>query len=144
MTRRMALMAQAESGGLDTSPIIEYYNKGLNSSGAIKDVTGCCVTALYTYPEKSVIQTCVTTGGWGDSGGTMIIYKDGNRVDFWGTNKQDNYERKCINEGSNGLRISLNMSRLDDAYFYLKETGQILFAGKNSIYYGHKNISEIT
>lgn len=143
MTRRRALMAQVESGEIDTSPIIEYYNKGLISGGATKDVIGCCVTALYTYPEKSVMQTCVTTGGFGNADRVMIIYKDGNQVDYWGTNSQDNYERACINPNSNGLRISLNMSRLDDAYLYLKETGQILFAGRNSIYYGHRNINEL-
>lgn len=143
MTRRRALLARVESGGLDTSPIIEYYDKGLIGSGATQDVIGCCVTALYTYPEKSVMQTSVTTGGWGTAAGVMIVYKDGNKVDYWGTNTQDNYERACINPNSNGLRISLKMSRLDDAYLYIKDTGQILFAGRNSIYYGHRNINEL-
>ena len=140
---RRKLMAKMQSGEIDTSPIIEYYNKGLATWGGFNDAPGCCVTALYTYPKKSVTQTCVTTGGWGTVNGVMIVYKDGDCVDYWGTNSQDNYERACINSNSNGLRISLNMSRLDDAYLYIKDTGQILFAGRNSIYYGHRNINEL-
>lgn len=143
MTRRRALMAQVESGEIDTSPIIEYYNKGLKKNGTVQDVEGCCVTAMYEYPAKTFTQTYVCTGGWGNSAGLLIIYQDGTQIDWWGTSNQDNYERNCIDANSNGLKLSLQMNRLDDAYMYLKETGQILFAGRNSIYYGHRNINEL-
>ena len=129
----------------DNSPIIERYNAGLKSNGTYGTVEGCCVTALYEYPAQSFEQTYVASGGWGGANGIMIIYKDGSQVDWWASPNlnQNPQERTCIDANSNGLRVSLKMNELDNCYFYLKETGQILFAGKNSVYYGHRNISEL-
>ena len=139
---RRKLMAKMQTGEIDTSPIIEYYDKGL-ANGGLNDVPGCCTTVMYEYPAQTFMQTYVGTGGWGANQGLLLIFENGTQIDWWGTSSQDNYERQCIDANSNGLKISLQMNRLDDAYMYLKETGQILFAGRNSIYYGHRNINEL-
>lgn len=40
------------------------------------------------------------------------------------------------------IAASVDMDFLDDSYMYVKETGQVLFAGKYTPYYGMTNISE--
>lgn len=104
---------------------------------------GYCVTKIYSFPAQTYIQTIVTTGSAARSIGYMRLFRDGGYLDYWGLNQMDNYERNCINVTANGLAMTMAMNRLSDSYAYLKETGQILFAGKNSIYYGHENISEL-
>ena len=65
------------------------------------------------------------------------IFKDGDYVDYWSpTNIK-------LNANSNGIGVTISNSRIDDAYMYINDSGQILFAGKNTIYYGHRNINEI-
>lgn len=105
--------------------------------------TGFCVSSLYEYPAQTSFQTIVATGLTAGTDGVMRTYIDGVYKDYWGTQITDDWERTCVNSYTNGLRVTLQMDRLDDCYLYLKETGQILFAGKNSIYYGHRNISEL-
>ena len=132
---------------IDTSPKIYQYNAGIptNNRQGTTPLIGCCVTELYSYQlfASGSNRTLVTTGGWGTNQGIMTLWKDGVYKDYWGTSSADNYERAVIIPDTNGLKISLNMSRLNDAYALIKETGEILFAGKNSIYYGHRNISEL-
>jgi len=132
---------------LDTSPKIFQYDTGIPASNprGTHPVSGCCVTELYSYQlfTTGAYRTLVTTGGWGNVQGILTLWKDAVYVDYWGTNSADNYERAVIMPNTNGLRISLNMSRLDDAYALIKETGEILFAGKNSIYYGYTNINDM-
>ena len=67
---------------------------------------------------------------------TMYIWIIGH----WGETQSP---KECINIGSDAIEITLSMFRLDESYAYIVETGQILFAGKNTPYYGHRNISEL-
>lgn len=63
-------------------------------------------------------------------------------MDYW-TLGVTQSPRKFINIGSDAIAITLSMFRLDESYAYIVETGQILFAGNNTPYYGHRNISEL-
>lgn len=142
MQRRRELMGMRN--GLDTSPIIDAYNAGMGpGNNPYVEVADRCVTVLYEYPAQSDTQTIVATGLGTGNFNVMRVYINGVYKDYWVTGTQDNYERKCVNANTNGLRVTLVTDRLLDCYVYLKETGQILFAGKNSIYYGHRNISEL-
>lgn len=42
-----------------------------------------------------------------------------------------------------GITFSIQETEIYNSYAYIVETGQILFAGKNTPYYGHRNISEL-
>lgn len=65
-------------------------------------------------------------------------------MDYWGWNsRNDEVTRNVININSDAIRFDIYIPMIDRCYAYLVETGQILFAGKNSIYYGHCNISEL-
>ena len=128
------------------SPIIEAYHCYLPANNKYDEPYSTewnwenkCVTALYEFPAQSFIQTMVTYGLNYDAYGVLRCYKNGVAFDWWGQST----ERTCIPIGTNGIRATALIDQLDECYFYLKETGQILFAGKNSIYHGHKNISEL-
>ena len=41
------------------------------------------------------------------------------------------------------ISFSIEVSEIENSYAYLVETGQIIFAGKNTPYYGYTNISEM-
>lgn len=41
------------------------------------------------------------------------------------------------------IRFSIQLSKIDDAFMYVYQTGQILFAGKNTPYYGYTNINDM-
>ena len=69
----------------------------------------------------------------------ICIYKDGSYIDYWSVSNT----RAVINANSNGLAISITVGHVDDAYLYFQETGDIIFAGKNTPYYGYLNINDI-
>ena len=139
--RRRLLMQQS---GLDTSPVILAYNAIYNANGYINQVDGAgyCVTDLYYYPTLTATGTI---GYFGTDSKTCVVYKNNGttKVDYWAL-QENQSPRKCINTGSDAIKFTLKMSDLDDCYAYLQDTGQIFFAGKNSIYYGHRNISELS
>ena len=123
---------------LDTSPIIALYNKGISVRNDV-DKEDFCITQRYYYPPSDVVQTLAY---YGTDGAQCRVYKNDVYMDYW-TLAPAQSPRKFINIGSEAIAITLNMFKLDESYAYIVETGQILFAGKNSIYYGHRNISEL-
>lgn len=127
---------------LDTSPIIREYNTKYNPrnlSPVYED--GCCTTVVYQYPILTVTATIAFNG---INGLNMIVLKNSatDYLDYWRLVNTDS-PRRCMNAGSDGAMFTLDMSKLDDCYAYLVETGQIFFAGKNSIYYGYTNINDM-
>lgn len=99
-----------------------------------------CVTDIYAYTAFSEKQTLILFGGTGN----VILYQNGTYKDYWSfTAETAEYRWNVINENTNGVSCSLKISLLDDAYAIMEYSGEILFAGKNSIYYGHRNISEL-
>lgn len=66
------------------------------------------------------------------------IFRDGQYLDYWGLSAPR------LNANSNGVAVTLKESEIDDAYLYVRDSGEIIFAGKNTIYYGHRNISELS
>lgn len=146
MQRRRKLMGmQSAVQALDTSPRIAAYDKAFPSGkGSLVDRTDSCVTEIYDYPEQSYIQTIAMYGRDDNFSSTFLrVYRDGDYKDYWGEPRSSEITRNCINKSTNGIAFTLQTSKLNDCYAYFVETGQIFFAGKNSIYYGHRNISEL-
>ena len=126
---------------LDTSPIILEYGKRYKTRGDIVEETDSCITIAYDYEAVRNDDRYLTHYGLRP---TMIDYENGVYKDYW------NYDSKNAELLSVPLILTANQiaftiyeSMLDDCYAYQSYTGKIFFAGKNSIYYGHKNISEL-
>lgn len=135
--RRLLMMPH----GLDTSPVFETYGYKMPAGNTpYEEDENFAITILYHYPPVDFKQTLVTS----KVGGTIRVY-NGNKayMDYWNWYVTEGYQRNVINANSEYLRFAVLINESNDSYAYLKETGQILFAGKNSIYYGHRNISEL-
>lgn len=99
------------------------------------------ISVKYIFPAQSFTQTMVQYGH--DT--ILILYTDDVYKDWWGMQNglYSEVERTIIDVGTNQVSTSVYLPMIDDAYFYLKETGQILYAGKNSPYYGYTNINDM-
>lgn len=134
--RRRVLMAQRKN----TSPKIAAYGYRFPSGNKapVADESRC-ITEKYRYASSESKQTLVTCGVTS----TIHVFNDTKYMDYWSWSPGDGYKRKVINIGSTQVACTLVLDQLDEAYAYLEETGQILFAGKNSRYYGYENINEM-
>lgn len=133
-----------QKSGLDTSPIIAQYGvKNPSGNPATKPYivdNSYCVTEIYAYTAYAERQTLRLFGG----NGNIILYQDGVYKDYWNFNgESEEHKWGVINANTNGISCSLKISLIDDSYAIMEKSGEILFAGKNSIYYGHRNISEL-
>lgn len=52
-------------------------------------------------------------------------------------------QKKQINAGANEISCSIYLPLIDTTYAYIKESGDILFAGKRTPYYGYTNINDM-
>lgn len=129
---------------IDTSPrILQYgvrYGNGNPATKPLIEDNLYCITDKYKYEPQPIKQTLVTNG----IGGAVLIFNSTEiYMDYWLWNTNDGYKRTRINANSGILACNILISRLDASYAYLEETGQILFAGKNSPYYGYTNINDM-
>ena len=140
----MAIRRRVLLGGkkvIDTSPKIVAYDSAYGSSGNAVYAEGFCRTDLYSYLPMQIKGTIAY---YGTSSKIMVLYKNngGARVDYWVLHNEQS-PRKCINVGTDSAVFTLETSKLPDCYAYIVDTGQILFAGKNSPYYGYTNINDM-
>ena len=144
----MAIRRRVLLGGkkvIDTSPIIEIYGKrqgrGNPTTHPPTDDDSSGITIFYDYEPVNYQRTIVHYG----TASIMTLYSsDHSYKDFWGV--RATYapaERKCLNANSGAVKLDIYLPLIDDCYFYIKETGEILFAGKNSPYYGYTNINDM-
>ena len=134
--RRLMMMPH----GIDTSPIIERYNAKL--AGDIVAADGYCVTAKYYYQSSNTVQTIAYY--FGEASLQCQVFRNNGEtyMDYWVLQKRQS-PRTCINAGSDAIWFTIEMNEINNCYAYIIETGQIFFAGKNTPYYGHRNISEL-
>lgn len=128
--------------GVDTSPKILAYDKRYYSNGSVIDHTGRCVTVLYPVNYGDVSQPLLHYG----LQFVLVCFKNNGAtfIDYWSTNSTSEEKTNgVINAGSDCIGATIQMDMIDVCYLINSLTGDIIFAGKNSIYYGHRNISEL-
>lgn len=52
------------------------------------------------------------------------------------------HTRNATASGSNGIRMCLPIFQIEKSYAFIPQTGRVLFAGKESPYYGKSNIND--
>ena len=139
----MAIRRRVLMGGkkvIDTSPKILQYGVRYGTRGVISEYHDRCITDKYQYEAVNQDQTLVANGVVS----YLVTYKpDGSYLDYWTWNGYGESSRRVINANSGYLACTLDTNRIDVSYAYLQETGQILFAGKDSPYYGYTNINDM-
>ena len=79
------------------------------------------------------------------STGNVVLWQGDTYKDYWSINSYRGTveRRQCINANTTRASLTLVSAHVDDSFAYIEESGEILFAGKNTLYYGHTNISEL-
>lgn len=141
---------------VENAPVVAYENYYLKNNGTGEPITdstamarGVCVTDFISYEPAAEDRTMAfyisdpnneinaVVMGFG-------IYKDGTFVKFRSHELTNAIKMgKIINANSNQVRFTLAMDSVDDSYAYFEATGEVIFAGKNTKYYGHGNIKEV-
>lgn len=126
---------------LNTAPVFEVYGYAIPAGNKeYNENETYAVTKLYHYPPSETKQTLVTSG----VGSNIRLYNNNKGyMDYWNWQITPGYARTVINIHSEYVQMAVKIDEIENSYAYLRETGQILFAGKNTIYYGHKNIGEL-
>lgn len=144
IAREKKIMMMLQGGGvIDTSPIIKAYNSYYTRNGSIAEDNAWCITELYHYQTKANDTELYSYG----LAPFLVVFKNGGDtfVDYWTVTSYATAQKKGkLDAGSDCAGFTISQSHLNDCYCYEVDSGNILFAGKNSIYYGHTNISELS
>lgn len=141
MHRRRAMM-EKKSDVLNTSPRIAEYGKYLSRSNTGTGSSGSwCYTVWYDIDpvpgtaNKLQIVNCGVNNNrtyqWTTSAGGAN----------WDYRTTDGYY--YLSSNANKIRFSIYIPNLLDCYAYIATTGQILFSGRNTQYYGYTNIHDM-
>ena len=160
-TTTFTVTGVAESGGeepdtpfVDNAPIITQTKARIGRDGSVQvasDGVSVCVTDFITFDRttEQELFTLYVSNPTGILNGTSDyygVYLDGTFVDYWSLSVDsldaENTTKK-INADANQIRFTLAEAGVDDSYAYFNDTGKVIFAGKNTRYYGHGNISEV-
>lgn len=139
MTRRRALLARVESDpGIDTSPRIAEYDKRYSMDGSIIESSGKCYTDIYNItPNNRVFRAFGIVP-------STINYVDGVYNDYWNITAIDaEYNGPLAKNVANEIAFTIQTSLVDDSYVIQVGTGSIVFAGRNTPYYGYTNINDM-
>ncbi len=131
----------------DTSPKIAEYGKYCgrhysNDENAIGTSADYCYTEWYDFmpSQLGVVKIVNNT-----TNSNHVFQAEGENTDgtpyyVW------YYGNQNIGKSTATLtriRFSIRTANIDNAYAYCETTGQIFFAGKNSSYYGYRNINDM-
>lgn len=138
--RRRVLMASRKV--IDTSPKILQHGVRYLNNGSTQSEANTCITVIYDLDV-----TINPSNRFGTIYGvvpSIINYIDGDYNDYF--NQYSNTEPisvKIFIFGTNQVSFTLQEDMLDVCYAIHDATGQILFAGKNSPYYGYTNVNDM-
>lgn len=146
MRRRREILAQG--GELDTSPKILEYGKRLKGATGIEtDADWCYTDWIYctldgqTVGENKLIEDAYASSS---TGGVYQYEKANGTYDYWfGSADFTPLQRNIGSFNIIRIRWSIKIENLSKCYAYMTNTGQIFFAGKNSIYYGYTNLNDM-
>lgn len=142
----------AATQGVDTTAVIAQYGVGLTVDGGVVEQTETCITDFYDIPEgyTDKINGVFPAGDkWSTSASNLQIFNDDVFKTYWsetsllrdlgsGEVSQNLYYISAW--PANKVRFVLYTAYVDDSYLYFTGTGDIIFAGKNTPYYGLANI----
>lgn len=143
-----------QTGPVDTSPVIAVNNAQTNQGEGTTTNAYTCVTKLYKVKEvseKVTLVYCTPWDRWNSSlnAPAIQLYLGDTYVTYWsqtvGNDVADalvEHTRAIDNNYGNcdSVRFTLWQNHIDNSYVYLRDTGDIIFAGKNTKYYGMANI----
>ena len=133
---------------IDTSPKIAEYGVCWNRTQGGKTANdNWCITEWYDF--NPLYHGVMHVSGYVGADNAFItfqyegVYDNSNIYKDWYYFVGQSRVIGGLNVTVNKITFSIEVTKIDDAYAYIEETGQILFAGKNSPYYGYTNINDM-
>lgn len=148
MQLRRGLLITQHDDRLDTSPRIAEYGVSWVRGKELKvSNIDWCITEWYKFKE-SVTSADYVVGYIGDDGNshTFQYHNEQSTQKDWYyfyNGDQEGRQRIVYVNYPYEISFSIYIPIIKNAYIYIERTGEILFAGKNTPYYGHTNISEL-
>lgn len=91
-------------------------------------------------------QTKKDTGSSTKQLGHLLLFQNptssSNYTDYWNNNLSGLSKTASLANNRQYIRLGFDPDTMADMYAYNSSTGQVYFAGKNTIYYGKKNIND--
>lgn len=141
MTRRRALLARVQSGGIDTSPKIAEYGKRLFNKNTTTDAADCCYTVFYDVNDVPTARVFIRFNSTAPYPKNLVqSWDNDNPIDFGYAYAKG---EATIYSGTTRVRFTLLIDERDNTYSYNPTDGQIFFAGRNTPYYGYTNIHDM-
>lgn len=142
LLRRRRAMMEKKSDVLDTSPRIAEYGKCLSRSNTgTASAETWCYTIWYGIDPAPGTANRLQLVNCNLSGDRTYQWTTSAGGADWDYRKNGNYY--FLSGNANTIRTSIPIANLLICYAYIETTGQILFAGKNTIYYGYTNIHDM-
>ena len=134
---------------IDTSPKIAEYGVYWNRTyGSKTQSDSWCITEWYEF--DTIYHGRVIICGYCGTDTKYITFQYNGVKDDESTYKSwyyfNGFDHRTSGIGNatlHNITFSIEIAKIDDAYAYVKETGQIFFAGKNTPYYGYTNINDM-
>ena len=133
---------------IDTTAVIEVEGKGINSAGRVYANENWGYTKFYEVNDANITLYGTNTEGVGGptSNAIMTVYLDtddgttpfkvkGYTNPIGPINIGTEYV-STVPDGTTGLRATILLAEIDNYYCYETNTGKVIFAGKNTPYYG--------
>lgn len=144
-------------GLVDTSPVITQTGVRYKSADGVETRTGFCVTKNYNIDKTGIsdsqtiqLSVLIYSGDMSAVSCNCHVLKDDVYIGYYGiVSKASATSAPTVKNTStsgeiNQIAFSLYDGGTDYSYAYVTNTGQILFAGRETKYYGMSNISEYT
>ena len=142
--RRDLLMAHGRK--LDTTPKIAEYGKYWSRTfGITNQHPSWCITDWYGVVDAPSGDVKIN-GYVGDDGighTFQYYFSDGSKDWFYFNGINPRTIPASTSKKLTSITFSIVVAEIDNSYAFVVETGQILFAGKNTPYYGHHSIYEL-
>lgn len=141
MLRRRVIL-KAPIGRVDTTPKIAEYGKYLyRSATGTGTSNNWCYTIWYDIIPEPGRTNSIKIGNCNiDADRTYQFTTSLGGADWDYRKSGANY---MLPATANKIRISIPINNLSICYAFITSTGQILFAGEDTIYYGYKNINDM-
>lgn len=142
---------------VDTTPVIEVSGKGINNAGRVYANENWGYTKYYPINDTNITMYGTNTesvaGPTSNAVMTVYLNSDAATTPFadiltgytnpLGTINCGKEYNSAIPDGTTGLRATILLAEIDNYYCYETNTKKVIFAGKNTPYYGMTYVSSV-
>ena len=148
-TTTFTVTGSAIGGAIDTNPRIIQTDAGYGTdNGNIVEKVGMSATEKYLVPGNSNITYYIeNTDNIGSTSicNKAVVWNGEDYVSYYSTtfNQLKEYTNGFKTTTGDRIAFSIPTAGISNSYAYVHQTGDIIFAGEDTQYFGKRNISEV-